>query len=108
MAAGYRNRGIERSGGIVKHIVIIAGLALALGGCTAVSSDAPGLEPIPGSITYGGQPRTRLQKAPVGSSVSHQFINQFGQRVEERYVIQPDRSLKLVFRRINRGWPFDD
>ena len=92
----------------MKHIVIIAGLALALGGCTAVSSDAPGLEPIPGSITYGGQPRTRLQKAPVGSSVSHQFINQFGHRVEERYVIQPDRSLKLVFRRISRGWPFDD
>jgi hypothetical protein len=92
----------------VKHIVILAGLAFALGGCTSVSPGAPGLEPIPGSITYGGQPRTRLQKAPVGSSVNHQFRNQFGQRVEERYVIQPDRSLKLVSRRVNRGWPFDD
>jgi hypothetical protein len=94
---------------MLKQVVLIAALAAALGGCTATNlSDAPGLEPIPGSITYGGQPRTRLTKAPVGSSVSHQFFNEFGYRVEERYVIQPDRSLKLVWRRIYRGWMFDD
>jgi len=93
----------------MRYLLIIAALALSVSGCTSGSlSDAPGLEPIPGSITYGGQPRTRLTKAPVGSSVNHQFTNNLGQRVEERYVIQPDRSLKLVSRRIYRGWPFDD
>ncbi|MBB6178207.1 hypothetical protein [Pseudorhizobium flavum] len=93
----------------MRHFLIIAAVALTVSGCTSGSlSDAPGLEPIPGSITYGGQPRTRLTKAPVGSSVNHQFTNNLGQRVEERYVIQPDRSLKLVWRRIYRGWPFDD
>lgn len=90
-------------------MVLIAGLAAVLGGCTAtISPDTPGLEPIPGSITYGGQPRTRLTRAPIGSPVSHQFRNEFGQRVEERYIIQPDRSLKLVWRRIYRDWPFND
>lgn len=93
----------------MKHLLAISLVALALSACTTpVASDAPGLEPIPGSITYGGQPRTRLTKAPVGSPVNHQFRNEFGQRVEERYIIQPDRSLKLVSRRVYRGWPFYD
>lgn len=92
----------------MKQLFPLVGLAIALTACTAVSPDAPGLEPIPGSITYGGQPQTRLTKAPVGSPVNHQFRNEFGQRVEERYVIQPDRSLKLVSRRVYRGWPFSD
>ena len=62
----------------------------------------PGIRPIPGSITYGGQPRTRLTRAPVGSIVPHEFRNELGQRVKETYIIQPDRSLKLVSRRIFR------
>lgn len=56
------------------------------------------LEPIPGSITYGGQPRTKLKKAPVGSPVHNSFYGTFGERIEETYIIQPDRSLKLVSR----------
>lgn len=93
----------------MKHLLIISALVTVLAGCTAgMSPDAPGLEPIPGSITYGGQPRTRLTKSPIGSSVHHQFRNELGQRVEERYVLQPDRSLKLVSRRVHRGWPFSD
>lgn len=35
-------------------------MVLALTGCTT----APDVEPIPGSITYGGQPRTKLTKSP--------------------------------------------
>ena len=31
---------------------------------------AQGLAPVPGSITYSGQPRTKLTKAPVGSTFS--------------------------------------
>ena len=98
----------------MRNVIAIAALALALAGCTAggggttASLDiGPGIEPIPGSITYGGQPRTRLTKSPVGSVVNHQFNNELGQRVEEKYVLQPDRSLKLVSRRIYRG-PFSD
>lgn len=55
------------------------------------------VEPIPGSITYGGQPRTKLKKSPVGSSVVHRFESN-GREYEERYIVQPDRSLKLVSR----------
>ncbi|MGO6702462.1 hypothetical protein ACC786_20780 [Rhizobium ruizarguesonis] len=57
-----------------------------------------GLEPIPGSITYSGQPRTRLTKSPVGSAFPHDFIDQYGQQVEETYIIQPDRSLIIAHR----------
>ncbi|WP_377289546.1 hypothetical protein [Rhizobium sp. SG2393] len=80
---------------------LLAGILLAggvLAGCTA--TDGPGLEPIPGSITYNGQPRTKLTKAPIGSIVPHQFFDDRGRRVEETYVIQPDRSLKLTNRRV--------
>ncbi|HEX5934264.1 MAG TPA: hypothetical protein VFY63_08875 [Pseudorhizobium sp.] len=94
----------------MKQIAFVFALVTTLAGCTATAvSDAPGLEPIPGSITYGGQPRTRLTKAPVGSSIDHQFRNEFGQLVYEVYIIQPDRSLKLVSRRVRRDWlSFDD
>lgn len=74
-----------------RQVFAVIGL-LALASCTTTE-----LEPIPGSITYGGQPSTRLTKAPVGSTVSHEFYD--GSReVLETYVIQPDRSLKLVRR----------
>lgn len=55
-----------------------------------------------------GQPRTRLTKAPVGSIVPHQFIDRFGRRVYETYVIEPDRSLRLVSRRYRDLPLFDD
>jgi hypothetical protein len=77
-----------------RQILAVFGI-LALAGCTTME-----LQPIPGSITYGGQPSTRLTKAPVGSTVSHDFYD--GSReVLETYVIQPDRSLRLV-RRVYR------
>ncbi len=75
--------------------VIAAALLAALAGAPAAFA----IEPIPGSITYGGQPHTRLQKAPVGSQVQHQFYNG-GYDYRETYLIQPDRSLKLVDRHI--------
>ena len=71
--------------------------ALILGSCT---TGGAGIEPIPGSITYGGQPRTKLTKAPVGSTFEHIFQDSFGRRVVETYRIQPDRSLLLVHRRV--------
>lgn len=71
--------------------------ALALSGCET-SASSPGLRPIPGSITYGGQPRHKLTKAPVGSTFPHDFYDEDGVRTEETYMIQSDRSLKLVDR----------
>ncbi|RWX78952.1 hypothetical protein EPK99_10275 [Neorhizobium lilium] len=96
----------------MNKVNFIAGLSLLLVGCTTAdvesdSSRAPiqsgsNLRPIPGSITYGGQPRTRLTKSPVGSTVQHEFRNEFGELTIETYVLQPDRSLKLVTRRVIR------
>lgn len=84
---------------------ITAATAFILGGCMilagCVVGDAtgtPGIEPIPGSITYSGQPRSKLTKSPVGSTFSHYFFGPFGERIHETYVIMPDRSLKLIAR----------
>ncbi|OHV82609.1 hypothetical protein [Rhizobium sp. LCM 4573] len=66
----------------------------------AVAVTAPqafALEPIQGSITYGGQQATRLTKAPIGSVVPHDFYSN-GEHYRETYVIAPDRSLSLVSR----------
>lgn len=86
----------------MKHALAALAVVTLLSGCTAgvqTYGYSPNLEPIPGSITYGGQPRTKLTKSPIGSIVPHQFRDQFGRQVFETYVIQPDRSLRLVSRR---------
>ncbi|MBD9444288.1 MULTISPECIES: hypothetical protein [unclassified Rhizobium] len=81
-----------------KRALVLVG-AFLLAACTAAKDfSSPGLEPIPGSVTYGGQPRTKLTKSPPGSTFPHNFIDQWGQQVDETYMIQPDRSLKIVHR----------
>ncbi|MDO1584595.1 hypothetical protein [Rhizobium oryzicola] len=75
-----------------RYLAASLGLLL-LCGCTTAE-----LTPVPGSITYGGQPRSHLTKAPVGSIVNNEF-NDGRRMVYETYVIQPDRSLKLIDRR---------
>lgn len=77
--------------------------AVALASCTT----AQGVEPIPGSITYGGQPRTKLTKSPVGSTFSHDFTMTDGRLALETYRIEPDRSLTLIDRRIVSDFPSD-
>lgn len=73
--------------------------ALALCACTTASG--AGIEPIPGSITYGGhQPRTKLTKAPIGSTFEHRFRDGPGREVFETYQIQPDRSILLIRRHV--------
>lgn len=71
---------------------ILATLALLLLAGTALA-----VEPIPGSITYGGGPRAKLQRSPIGSTLVHRF-HDGSNEYEERYVVQPDRSLKLISR----------
>lgn len=78
----------------MRHAILAAALAAGLAACTAM----PELEPIRGSITYGGQPSTKLTKAPVGSVLHHRLDDEYGHAAEETYVVQPDRSLRLVRR----------
>jgi hypothetical protein len=84
----------------MKKIVLLC--ILGLTACTSVPSD---LEPIPGSLIYNGQPRTKLTKSPVGSTFSHDFRTVDGRRAHETYVIQPDRSVRLLSRYIAEDWP---
>lgn len=77
---------------------LLCAFSLCLYGCSPTAGGGSYPEPIPGSITYGGQPRTKLTKSPVGSWFHHRFSDQFGNLVQETYVIQPDRSLLLVNR----------
>lgn len=73
--------------------------AVLVTGCTTTE-----LQPIPGSITYTGQPRQKLTKSPIGSTFSHDFYD--GSRVvEETYQIQSDRSLKIVRREYRSIFP---
>ena len=79
---------------------LCAGLAFGLAGCTTPITSYS-VDPIPGSITYKGQPRSKLTKSPIGSTFTHSF-RRFDDRVIETYQIQPDRSLKIIDRRVIR------
>ena len=94
----------------MKKMIVAALAALFLTSCVETQSyggSYRGPEPIPGSITYGGQPRSKLTKSPVGSWFHHRFTDQFGRTVQETYVIQPDRSLLLTSRIVIEDF-FDD
>jgi hypothetical protein len=56
------------------------------------------IDPIPGSLVYPTQPKTKLQKAPIGSIVQHNFYSN-GVTYNETYRVLPDRRLKLLNRR---------
>lgn len=73
--------------------ILLAGLAVQ----TALATKARALEPIPGSITFQGQPTTKLLRSPVGSTFAHRFYAD-GAHYEETYKIREDRSLELVRR----------
>lgn len=78
-----------------KVIVPVFTAAAMLVACSAADSGA-GPKPIPGSLTYGGPARSKLTKSPPGSYVYNSFYNSSGQKVQETYILQPDRTLKLT------------
>ncbi|MDK4741220.1 hypothetical protein QA648_26355 (plasmid) [Rhizobium sp. CB3171] len=82
----------------MRRIILLAVVGLIT--CSCDQTGTSSLQPIPGSITYGGQPRMKLTKSPIGSQVPHRFTDQWGDDVFETYIIQPDRSLRLVDRKI--------
>lgn len=64
-----------------------------LAGCASTE-----IAPIPGSLIYGGQPRSKLTKSPVGSTFPYRFMGDDGGNYQETYQVAPDRSLKLLSR----------
>jgi hypothetical protein len=65
-------------------------MAIALAGC---STTAPPLEPVPGSLTYG---RVVRSPYPPGTVINNTFLGKWGYRTFEKYVVQPDGTLKLT------------
>lgn len=93
----------------MKKFMVAALAAIALNACSTtadpelVASDyGSNLQPIQGSITYRGQPKSRLTKSPAGSTFEHQFTNRYGNPTIERYRINQDRSLEIISRRVVR------
>ncbi|WFU10102.1 hypothetical protein QA646_04330 [Rhizobium sp. CB3090] len=76
----------------MKPLIAFLLCTLLLAACT---TNDQSLQPVPGSITYRGQPQLKLTQSPPGTRLQHHFVNQWGQDVYETYIIQPDRSLKL-------------
>lgn len=85
----------------MKTLISTCAILVGLASCTPYYD-----EPIPGSITYGGhQPRTKLTKAPIGSTFTNQIMDETGRMAIETYRIEPDRSLTLIRReRIRPGF----
>ena len=71
-------------------------IAAALLPTLAGISAAFAVEPIPGSITYGGA-QPRLEQAPTGSNFFHTFYTG-GSEVREIYQVNADRTVSIVSR----------
>ena len=80
----------------MKPSIIVFAAVVVLSSCSSASVE---VEPIPGSITYGGHV-ARLTKSPAGSVLPHEFTDNLGRWVRETYIVQPDGTLKLVRRQV--------
>ncbi len=56
------------------------------------------VDPIPGSLIYPTQPKTKLKKAPIGSILTHEFQKD-GSHYVETYRVGPNRELQLLSRK---------
>ncbi len=74
-------------------------LSAALIAVVAGSAAFAEIQPIPGSLTYGNA-NVHLQKAPAGSTMFHKFISRDGDKVNEVYRVNQDRTVTLVNRSI--------
>jgi hypothetical protein len=65
----------------------------------SLAGTAHALEPIDGSITYK-DPDVRMgfSRVPVGSTFEHHFYDNGGDHIVETYRVNPDRTLRLIFR----------
>lgn len=75
-------------------------IAIAAALATLVAAPAAfAIQPIPGSITYGGH-QAQLEKAPAGSNFFHVFYAPNGDEVREVYQVNSDRTVSLVSRAV--------
>lgn len=82
----------------MKTLVAATALLASLAG----ASSAFAIEPIPGSITYGGHQST-LEKSPVGSNFFHTFYSPNGEEVRETYKVNSDHTVSLVARTVENN-----
>ncbi|WP_223216464.1 hypothetical protein [Rhizobium mesosinicum] len=74
-------------------ILIVA--TFVIGCSTQEATTRVGPTPLPGSLTYGG--KVVHSRYRPGTIVKNTFLGQFGYRVFERYVVQPDGTLRLTY-----------
>ncbi|GGF87175.1 hypothetical protein GCM10010924_13650 [Rhizobium wenxiniae] len=91
----------------MKQLLVMVLATVVLTACNSTGNPefraidyGPGIAPIAGSLTYGGKSKARLGNMPVGYTFTHEFLNGFGNRVEERYRVLEDGSLDIYSRRI--------
>lgn len=72
----------------MKHALIA--ILVTLAGCASAGDP----EPLPGSLTYDG--KVIHSRYRPGTVVKNTFLGDFGYRVFETYVVQPDGTLKLT------------
>lgn len=75
---------------------IAAAILTSILAAPLATSAAAAMQPIPGSITYGGA-QPRLEQAPAGSNFFHTFYLN-GTEVHEIYKVNPDRTVSIVSR----------
>jgi hypothetical protein len=80
-------------------MIASATVAVALAACTTSMAEIP---PLPGSLTYGG----RVIHSPYrpGTVIKNTFLGKFGYRINERYVVQPDGTLKLTYQKAGQDY----
>lgn len=90
----------------VKLSTMIA-VGISLAACTNSLSPIE-YAPIPGSITYKGQPKSKLNRVPIGSTFQHEIQVGSGDYYIETYQVQPDRNLKIIRRYLRKERLFND
>jgi len=85
---------------MLRDIRLFAGhgaIIISLAGCAAqqTTSSLAAMRPLPGSLTYRG--KVVHSRYEPGTVVKNSFRGEFGYRVFERYVVQPDGTLKLTY-----------
>ncbi len=80
-------------------MIASATVAFALAACTTSTAEN---QPLPGSLTYGG----RVVHSPYrpGTVIKNTFLGKFGYRINERYVVLPDGTLKLTYQNAGKDY----
>lgn len=80
-------------------MIASAAVASALAACATSTAQN---QPLPGSLTYGG----RVVHSPYrpGTVINNTFLGKFGYRINERYVVQPDGTLKLTYQNAGKDY----